>query len=104
MFYEKAVPRQRSFPISDILSFGILSTSVHYCTPIPLVGPNQSEISNFYPISNITQYFVKKQCLDSVVSLFRTYQVLESCQQVLIIVHQTLLLAQNNQKFPIFKL
>ena len=60
MFCEKAVPRQRSFPISDISSFKILSTSVDDCTPNPLVGTNQSEISNFGPITNITAMFCEK--------------------------------------------
>ena len=60
MFCEKAVPRQRCFPISDILIFGILSTSADYFKPNPLFGPNQSEISNFGPIINITAMFCYK--------------------------------------------
>ena len=60
MFCEKSLPRQRSFPILDISSFGILSTSVDYFTSNHLVGTNQSEISNFRPITNITAMFCEK--------------------------------------------
>ena len=60
IFCEKAVPRQRSFPISDISSFGILSTCVDYFPPNPLVGPNQSKISNFWTITKIIAMFCEK--------------------------------------------
>ena len=54
------MPRQRSFLVSDISSFGILSTSVDYFTPNSVVGTNQSEISNFGPITNKTAMFCEK--------------------------------------------
>ena len=103
MFYEKAVARQRSFPISDILSFGILSSSVHYFTPNPLVGTNQSEISNFGPITNITAMFSEKAVPRQRSFIYFGYiDFLDSGQQVLLIVHQTLLLAPKQSEISNF--
>ena len=50
----KIVQVQRSFPILDISSLGIRSLSVQYVTITYLVGTNQSEIANFWSVTNLT--------------------------------------------------
>ena len=54
IIWENAVLEKRSFPILDISSLGIRSISVQYVKINYLVGTNQSEIANFWPVTNIT--------------------------------------------------